>query len=438
MSARLLFLAMILHSCPIRAIEVGPGDDLRSAISRLTPGDELLLLDGIYTLNSGFRVTATGTEAAPVVIRAKGPGVPVIVQTNRAHNVMEVIDSQYLEIRDLEITGGSHGIRLMNSSHITIEGCEIHDTGDVALSANAGGTYRDLRLVRNHIHHTNGTGEGMYLGCNHDECRVANSLIEGNYIHHTNGPDVVQGDGIELKEGSYGNVIRNNVIHDTRYPNILTYSTAGNGPPNIIEGNVMWGSEDNAMQSAADAIIRNNVILGAPVVFQAHQAGRPSNIEFVHNTVVNVGNAVNVRNVTGPVLIANNALYSRRGAAIKLISGNRNLVTLRGNVGQGGVSGGAGGYREGLGISADFVNGHFSGKPPIDLVPARGSSLLGAGDPEFAVAFDFDGTARRVPPDAGAYTRQTVPARGWQIRAGFKPVSGGGGEQTKATEDDGD
>jgi hypothetical protein len=31
------------------------------------------------------------------------------------------------------------------------------------------------------------------------------SLIEGNYIHHTNSADVEQGDGIEIKEGSYGN-----------------------------------------------------------------------------------------------------------------------------------------------------------------------------------------------------------------------------------------
>ena len=52
----------------------------------------------------------------------------------------------------------------MDSDFITIEECEIHDTGDVAISANAGGTYEGLRILRNHIHHTNGTGEGLYLG----------------------------------------------------------------------------------------------------------------------------------------------------------------------------------------------------------------------------------------------------------------------------------
>ena len=70
------------------------------------------------------------------------------------------------------------------------------------------------------------------------------SLIEGNYIHNTNGPSVAQGDGIEIKEGSYGNIVRDNVIHDTNYPGIITYSTVGNGPPNVLEGNVVWNSDD--------------------------------------------------------------------------------------------------------------------------------------------------------------------------------------------------
>ena len=118
----------------------------------------------------------------------------------------------------------------------------------------------------------------MYLGCNNDGCRMFDSLIERNYIHHTNGPSVTQGDGIEIKEGSYDNVVRDNVIHDTNYPCILTYSAVGNGGPNIIERNLLWNCGDHAIQSAADAIIRNNIILGAAydgIRNQPHQTGVP-------------------------------------------------------------------------------------------------------------------------------------------------------------------
>jgi hypothetical protein len=204
----------------------------------------------------------------------------------------------------------------------------------------------------------------MYLGCNNNGCRVKDSLIEGNYIHHTNRPAVAQGDGIEIKEGSYNNIIRNNVLHDTKYPGIITYSTVGNGKPNIIEGNIIWNVTDNSIQSAADAIIRNNIIIGSQVAFQSHQSGQPNNIQFVNNTVIATGDGVNVRSVVGDVLIANNAIYAKDGTAIRLISGNTALVRVHGNVGQGGISGRSSGYVEGNGLSTDFVAAHFNDGPP--------------------------------------------------------------------------
>ena len=327
-------------------LEIGPENDVRAVIAALKPGDELLLRGGTYRLDRGFRISVNGTAAQPVVIRASGPDAATFHQTNPRHNVIEIKDSSHLQIRGLRFTGGSHGIRLMASNHITIADSEIFETGDVALSANAGGTYRGLRLLRNHIHHTNGSGEGMYLGCHRDACRVVDSLIEGNYVHHTDGPTVTQGDGIEVKEGSYGNVIRNNVIHDTHYPGILVYGTVGNGPANLIENNFICTSRDNGLQAAADAIIRNNVIIGAPVAFQPHERGRPSNIEFSRNTVITSGHALTVRNATGPVTLMNNALYSQQGRAIRLVGSASNLVTLTGNVGSGGVSTSTSGYRE--------------------------------------------------------------------------------------------
>jgi len=418
-----LFISVLLPFAIASAEEIGPEDYLPGAIATLRPGDELVLRGGTYTFSSRFLITVNGTAAAPVVIRAKNGERPVIEQTNPGQNVMEVSDSQYLVLRKIAFTRGSHGIRLMNSDFITIEDCEIFETGDVALSANSGGTYEGLRILRNHIHHTNGTGEGMYLGCNNDGCRVKNSLIEGNYIHHTNRLTVDQGDGIEIKEGSFNNIIRDNVIHDTKYPGIITYSTVGNGGPNIVEGNIIWNTTDNSIQIAADAIIRNNIIIGSPVAFQSHQSGQPSNIQLVNNTVIATGNGVNVRNVVGDVLIANNAIYAKSGAAIRLISGNTALVRVHGNVGQGGISGISTGYAEGNGLSADFVAAHFNGGPPIDVFPKSGSALIGAADSNYLTQIDFNGTARRNKADAGAYLFDAKGNPGWTVTEGFKTTT---------------
>ena len=405
------------------AQEIGPNDDLEAAVAGLAPGDELVLRGGTYFFDENVTLSANGTASMPIVVRAKNGERPLIEQATDQHNVVEIRGSSHIVFRGLSFTGGSHGIRLMDSDFVTIEDCEVFETGDVAISANSGGTYEGLRLLRNHIHHTNGTGEGMYLGCNNDGCRVVNSLIEGNHIHDTNRATVLQGDGIEIKEGSYGNIVRDNVIHDTNYPGILLFSTVGNGPPNVVEGNVIWSVYDNTMQIAADAIVRNNIILGN-VAMQAHQAGSPSNIEFVHNTVISDGSGINVRNVSGPVVIANNAVYAQ-GTAINLISGNVGLVQIAGNVGTGGLSGGGSGFVTGGGIDSDFVSADFSGRPPIDPFPANGSALIAAGDAQFAVATDFNGTPRAGSTDVGAYRYDSGGNPGWAIAAEFKNSAGG-------------
>jgi hypothetical protein len=413
-----MLLSLALCGANAAAVDITPSGDLRAAIAALKPGDELVLGGGTYTMSSRFGVTVVGTQAQPITIRAKTSEKPHIHMNTNAQNIIEVQGSRYVTFRGIEFTGGSHGIRLMDSSFVTIESCEIHETGDVAISANSGGTYQGLRILRNHIHHTHGTGEGMYLGCNNDACRIANSLIEGNYIHNTDSADVEQGDGIEIKEGSYGNTIRDNVIHDTNYPGIITYSTVGNGPPNVLEGNVIWNSHDNAIQSAADVIMRNNIVLGV-VALQAHQAGSPGNVQIVNNTIINESSGIDVRNVVGPVLIANNAVYSQSSQAIRLLSGSLNLVTVAGNVGHGGLSGASSGYTEGKGLGADFVNGHY-GIPPIDLFPKSGSALIGAASAAHIAALDFNGNSRNGTNDVGAYRYSAAGNPGWVISAGFK------------------
>ena len=43
-----------------------------------------------------------------------------------------------------------------------------------------------------------------------------------------NGATITQGDGIEIKKGSYANIVRDNVIHDVNYPGITMYDVNSN------------------------------------------------------------------------------------------------------------------------------------------------------------------------------------------------------------------
>src|SRR5437879_6673792 len=151
----------------------------------------------------------------------------------------------------------------------------------------------------------------MYVGYNHAECVVSNSLIEGNWIHDT--LHASQGDGIEIKRGSHSNIILDNTIYNTNYPCIILYGTEGR-EVNLVEGNVMWNCGEAGIQAAADVVIRNNIIFGGSGIgflSQDHQEVTPNNLEFMHNTVVGGSPCVKLSNWDHKLglIFSNNAIY---------------------------------------------------------------------------------------------------------------------------------
>ena len=131
----LMATAQIGLALPALAVEIGPGDDLEAAVANLSPGEELVLRGGTYFFDENVTLTANGTAAQPIVVRARSGEQPVVEQATANQNVVEINGSSYLVFRGIEFTGGSHGIRLINSNFVTIEDCEVHETGDVAISA---------------------------------------------------------------------------------------------------------------------------------------------------------------------------------------------------------------------------------------------------------------------------------------------------------------
>jgi hypothetical protein len=177
-------------------------------------------------------------------------------------NTINIEGASYLTIKGLEIVGnGGDGINLSGGpSFITLEDLDIHD---VDVGVNFRSSMNNITVRRNQIRRTgigNGTGEGMYVGCNDATCIVRDSLIENNWIHDAL-PGTTQGDGIEVKVGSHSNVIRHNVIHNMPYPGIFVYGT-GTNPPNVVEGNVIWSCVEG-IYAVTDAVVRNNIVISS-------------------------------------------------------------------------------------------------------------------------------------------------------------------------------
>jgi len=379
---------------PRRVIQhpVSDGESLVNAVAALQPGDQLVIAAGTYNVERMWDIRVSGTAEAPIWIVAEEGAQVILTRPDDKQNVLNIGQGgevSYLCLRGVEVTGGSHGMRLGHCREVWIDRCHIHHTGQVCLSANSADTSR-LFLTRNHIHHGGGHGEGMYLGANEGDFIMSESIIALNQIHDCRGS---QGDGIEVKQGSWGNLIAENDVHDTQYPCITVYGTAGK-PVNVIERNLCRRSDDHTMQVQGEAIVRNNVLIsakGSGFASTDHQ-GKTVNLQVVHNTIINAGHAFSGGSWNGRegMVLANNVLYSRDQNALHFANGKEGVV-ITGNVIVG--NGPKEGTSPGRGLE-DFVGLDWDGGKH-DATPAPDAPFSTA-DPGYRIDTDFAGRPRAV------------------------------------------
>jgi hypothetical protein len=391
--------------------ETANGSALASAVNALSPGQELEIGSGTWSIDLWFNISVVGTAGDPIWIVASPGATPVLTRPDANQNVLNIGATSHVEyvcLRGLEVTGGSDLIKLYDVSNVWIDQCYIHHGDDVGIAANSHDTDH-LYLTRNTIVQPGGTGpsglnetgEGMYLGANNAVSICSNSVIALNTIHHTAGYLGSQGSGIQLKQGSYGNWIVQNVVHDTQGPCILGYGTGGLGF-NTVERNICYTSQDNVLQWGGEAIIRNNLFMNGYAGFEGkNDQGSTVNMTFVHNTIINSGRATHLSTWNGSsgMVFANNAIYSQNGESIDFPNGSAG-VAISGNVVLGSVVGTSGGSVAGTGLG-DFVNVTWDASNR-NATPSAGSPLIGAGDPTYSVTEDINGATRSGPLDAGA------------------------------------
>ncbi len=394
----------IAHNPLAGATSIQNGAALVKAVGALQPGDRLEIGAGSYSVERMWDVLVSGTAEAPIWIVAAKDAQVVITRPDNKQNVLNLGQGgpvSFLCLRGLEFTGGSHGLRLGQCRDVWVDQCHIHHTNEVCLSANSADTQR-LYLTRNHIHHGGGHAEGMYLGGNNATHIMSHSVIAQNHIHDCRGD---QGDGIEVKQGSWGNLIAENHVHDTNYPCITVYGTNGQ-PVNIIERNLCYRSGDSVMQVQGEAIVRNNVLIaGKNGGFRStdHQ-GKTLNLQVIHNTIINTSHAFAGGSWNGRegMILANNVLYSRDANALHFANGNAG-VTSAGNVVFG--DGPKDGCTKGRGLE-DFRNLTWDASVH-DATPTADAPLENA-DLKFLLESDFNHNAREGMKTSGAVARQAL------------------------------
>jgi hypothetical protein len=378
------------------------GAALEAMVEALVPGTWLEVGPGTYTIDGLFQIDLVGTPLLPIWIVAKPGSTPVLTRSNPSQNTVNVgktTSARYVALQGFEIVGGDTAVRLWNCQDIWIDQCHIHDCAGVGIEASTNDTAR-LYLTRNEIHDTGGNGEGMYLGANNGAFVTHDSVVAFNHVHHTGGS---QGDGIELKQGSYRNWIVGNRVHDTFYPGILVYGTGGM-PVNVVERNTVYSSSDNTMQVQGEAVVSNNLIMdGGIAAFssQDHQ-GQVANLKVVHNTIVNSRRAASLadwNNAPGMVF-ANNAVYSQTAEAVVASNGSNGAV-FTGNVAYGPVVGIGPPPKQGEGLTdfedLNWIATKFDGRPTAT------GAISNTGALAWASPIDITGALRLPPLEAGAF-----------------------------------
>jgi chitodextrinase len=429
-----------------RVVEIAPSnadtscnEEFENTANTLQAGDTLVLRGGIYSQTCA-RVLSNlhGTAQQPILIRAATGEQPVLTRPVRPNgdydqNNLEIANSSYLTLRGLIFKGGDLGVRLVGTNHhIVIEDSEIAETGNAAFTANSGDT--DALTVRHtQIHHTglfklgSTEGEGLYLGCNNGTCRVTNSVIEFNYIHDLRGTSSGGNDGIEIKVGSGGNIVRHNVIHTTTlgtaYPCIFVYG--GGTTPNTVEGNAMWQCGE-AIVALSDAVVQNNIVLQSSsglASYPHEQVASIRNVTFVNNTVYGHAECASLRWAgAANMLFANNALYCNGTMALYATGLSGAGITVRANLVDGTLVGASlDGTRL---LAGGTAGGAFVNPAAMEFWPLAGSPLRGVADPAYLPTSDFNGLPRTIYKDVGAYSTKGLSTNlGWKIVPGFKVLS---------------
>ncbi|WP_440997116.1 hypothetical protein [Arhodomonas sp. SL1] len=308
-----LLFALVPMSVAAATLRVTPGD-YREHLSRLRPGDEMLLAPGRYTRGlplHGIR----GRPGAPITIRGERCRGEVVLVGEDGRNTVSLRNAAYIRITDLAIDGrrrNADGIKAEGDARwvhdITLERLALrnHDGHQqlVAISTKAPAWNWVIRDVV-----IDGAGTGMYLGDSDggawfvggliENIRVRNTIGYALQIKHQRPREAVPG----MPAGPRQTVIRDSVFdkshggaHGRRArPSVLLGHQPLRGPGRrdryLVYRNLFYENPTEALLQAegriavyANAFV-NTAGAGRGIVIMDHRAP-PRWVDINHNTVV--------------------------------------------------------------------------------------------------------------------------------------------------------
>lgn len=331
LAAALFLVAASLASAQGRTLYVAtngtatnPGTDasplsLTRALQIAVGGDTILLKNGTYRPTSSLSFTNSGNSTANgrIVLRAVQRHQAIIDGGTTVPNnggtapggpatrlgLIEIAGRAQITIDGIRIqNSGFFGIRIADSSNITIQNCYTYQTYASGIAATNSSTIRILdNTVQRACYHpvsTVGTSECITLS-NVDGFEIARNTVFDRTTDLNQG-----GEGIDAKNGARNGSIYGNTVYDLIrlgiYVDAFSRSTFnidvyGNRVFNCVRGGITVGSEDGG--TVSNVRVHDNVVRdisgGAGIRLTGYPGvlkdGPIQNVSVYQNTIVRTG-----------------------------------------------------------------------------------------------------------------------------------------------------
>jgi hypothetical protein len=443
--------------------ESNPWATLAYAAGRVSPGDTILLLPGLYH-NATYNQTPIdiwkdeetvringlhGTAANWITIKPKTPGT--VMMKGDGVNIFQIRNSSYVRIEGLIIEGETANIPLSlgfewqfaykdangniqyrinapGTTPLTIAEIEALNNLPAPITATRPSYFSTVGLlvqsshhmeVRNClIHHAPGPGL-RFQGCDYFDC-IANEVHNCSRRSSAGNHGLVVHSLTSTNDGNSGHRVRilENKIHDN-YNEIYSWSELKPFiSPHLDEGKGISMQKNEDEWNLGRVLIANNVCWGNG--FSGIHINEGERMDIINNTCYNnhfSGSGPNTGiSVAGgdDITIRNNisvALNNFNGRAYSLSQATN--ITLAKNLAHGTVNEAV----NAVATSLTFADPLFVNAGALNFQLTATSPAIGLADDAFDPATDILGAARVAAPDLGAYEYQPAaltPLQTWR------------------------
>lgn len=157
--------------------------DLKTGLSRLVPGDSLLLASGTYAVpyvaaaKNTLTLSAKGTQAAPIVVRCPTGRAVIDFGFPEGTFVQDsygfLMSGSWWSLERLDVTRAGYQGTYVTGSYNTFDNCRFYSNRNSGVEVNKGGSYTTLRNVDSY---------------NNYDPKKTGSMADGFAIKQTMGP----------------------------------------------------------------------------------------------------------------------------------------------------------------------------------------------------------------------------------------------------------